>query len=110
MPASATVNSFVATESGPRFSAEYDKILGQWFMDNHMEDLDECVKENHEAALNPFDGVVAVKPDGLIASYNVSIKNGFSVCLKNALEGKVAPPPPKGIRFNPLNWRGLEEV
>ncbi len=96
--------------NSPKFDADYDNVLGQWFMQNQMAALDKCVKANHTAAIAPFDGFIQVEPSGLIIRYHVEVKNPFSLCLKSVLEGKQAPKPPQGIQLNPFDWGGMEEV
>ena len=108
--ASANLGSGNEPNSSPKFDADYDKVLGQWFMQNQMAALDKCVKENHAEAIAPFDGFIQVEPSGLIIQYHVEVKNPFSLCLKSALEGEQAPKPPQGIQLNPFDWGGLEEV
>jgi hypothetical protein len=108
--AGAKVESVIDLKNAAEFDSEYDKVLGQWFMKSQMEALDRCVKENHTAAISPFDGFIEVDPRGLIIKYHVEVKNPFSLCLKSVLEGKQAPKPPEGVELNPFDWGGMEEV
>ncbi|WP_144777378.1 hypothetical protein [Marinobacter maritimus] len=89
-------------------SPEYDKKFGYWFMDNFLEDLDRCVKENERDAQVSFDGMARVGPNGVILEYHSEQENDFARCLRAILEGKRAPKPPKGVQFNPFDWGGLK--